>query len=146
MVDVLTDPSLYRFTGGEPPTESELVRRYSSQVRGASPDGHETWINLLVLLDAQPIGYVQATVTGGGEVAEIAWVIGRRWQGEGHAKQAVRLLIGALADRGVRRVIAHIHPDHLASQAVAGSIGMFPTGDVVDGEERWEAASPSAVV
>lgn len=137
MVDVLADDSLYRFTGGEPPTEADLVRRYSSQVRGTSPDGHERWINLVVMLDAQPIGYVQATVTDEGEVAEIAWVIGRRWQGHGYARCAVRLLIRELANRGVRRLIAHIDPDHLASRRVARSIGMSPTGEVVDGEVRW---------
>ena len=39
---------------------------------------------------------------------------------------------------GAKQVIAHIHPDHEASVAVARRIGMSPTGEVVDGEVRWE--------
>lgn len=79
MAVVLADPSLYRYTGGAPPSDEELTRRYSSMVRGTSPDGREEWINLVVALDGQPIGYVQATIADGGDDAEIAWVIGRRW-------------------------------------------------------------------
>lgn len=137
MAIVLADHSLYRYTGGEPPTEAELVRRYSTQIRGVSPDGREVWVNLVVTLDAQPIGYVQATIPDGGDVAEIAWVIGRRWQSRGYAKEAVRLLVGDLVGRGIRRAVAHIHPDHLASQRVAGSIGLSVIDEVIDGEVRW---------
>lgn len=137
MAVVLEDPSLYGFTGGEPPTEEELTRRYSSMVRGTSPDGREEWINLVVTLDGQPIGYVQATVADGGDVAEIAWVIGCRWQRRGYAKHAVGLLVSDLRGRGVARVIAHIHPDHEASTRVAEATGMSATDDLIDGEVRW---------
>lgn len=77
MAFVLADPSLYRYTGGEPPTEGDLVERYSSQVTGHSPDGSQRWINLVVTLGEQLIGHVQATTPTGGGAAEIAWVIGR---------------------------------------------------------------------
>ena len=140
MAVVLADPSLYCYTGGAPPSEAELTQRYSSMLRGTSPDGREEWINLLVTLDGQPIGYVQATVADGGEVAEIAWVIGRQWQGRGYAKQAVGLLVADVRGRGVCRVIAHIHPDHRASQRVAEAAGLSATDDLIDGEVRWVGA------
>lgn len=140
MAVVLADPSLYRFTGGAPPSEEGLARKYSSMVRGTSPDGREEWINLVVTLDGQPIGYVQATVADGGEVAEIAWVIGGRWQCRGYAKQAVGLLLSDLRDRGVRHVIAHIHPDHEASTRVAEAAGLSATDYLIDGEVRWAGA------
>ena len=59
----------------------------------------------MVTLDEQPIGYVQATTPTGGGATEIAWVIGRSWQGLGHAKQAARLLVADLADHGVHSVV-----------------------------------------
>lgn len=119
-----------------PPSATEFERPYAIQTRGCSLDGSKDWINLVVLLDAQPIGYVQATVPKNGGPAEIAWVVGKPWQGHGYASRAAQLLVDRLVQRGVHSVAAHINPDHLASQAVAAKLGMVPT-DVVDGERRW---------
>lgn len=139
MATVLADPALYAFTGGAPPTEDDLTRRYQAQTRGHSADGTEQWLNLLVLLGAarEPIGYVQATIPADGSPTEVAWVIGRPWQGHGHAQRAGRLLLDHLAERGVLTVVAHIHPEHHASNRVATHLGLTPTGTVVDGEVRW---------
>jgi hypothetical protein len=87
MVQVLADPALYRFTGGEPPTLNGLRRQYTAQVAGSSPDGAERWRNWVVRLASRDrragpgpaIGFVQATVTRGGRSADIAWVIGVPW-------------------------------------------------------------------
>lgn len=48
MAGVLADPALYEFTGGRPPTREDLVKQYAIQVRGRSPDGSESWINLII--------------------------------------------------------------------------------------------------
>ncbi|MCT1998866.1 GNAT family N-acetyltransferase, partial [Brachybacterium muris] len=144
MAAVLSGQSLYRFTGGEPPSVSELERRYTAQVRGASPDGREEWLNLVVVLEPEgkPIGYVQATIPRDEGPAEIAWVIGEPWQGHGHATRAAQLLIEHLCGLGVTDLIAHIHPAHVASQTVARRLGMVPTDTVIDGETRWDLALP----
>ncbi|MCV7672087.1 GNAT family N-acetyltransferase [Micrococcus luteus] len=84
------------------------------------------------------LGYVQATIPVSGQPAEIAWVMGAPWQRNGYASAAAALLLAELAEMGVKQVIAHIHPDHGASAAVARRIGMSPTDEVVDGEVRWE--------
>lgn len=140
MAGVLSARSLYLFTGGEPPSVSDLESRYAAQVRGFSPDGREEWLNLVVVLepDGEPIGYVQATLPQDRGPTEIAWVIGEPWQGRGHATRAAQLLVEHLRGRGVTGLVAHIHPDHDASQAVARRLGMAPTDVVVDGETRWE--------
>ena len=52
------------------------------------------------------------------------------------------LLIRELAARGVRRIIAHIHPDHEASTRIAARLGLTPTVTLVDGEVRWEGDLP----
>ena len=140
MAAVLADPSLYAFTGGDPPTEEQLERRYAGQVTGFSPDGTEEWLNFIVLVGSQrePAGFVQATIPADGGPAEIAWVIGSQWQGNGYGGRSAALLIDELALRGVRRIAAHIHPGNEASQRIGKGVGMAPTAVVVDGEIRWE--------
>jgi RimJ/RimL family protein N-acetyltransferase len=146
MVDVLGDPSLYRFTGGEPPTLEQLVRRYTAQVAGAPAGTGEGWHNWIVRPShgGPPMGYVQATITNGGARAEIAWVIGAEFQGNGYAAESASAMVAALGAAGVSEVVAHIHPDHAASNAVAARVGLEPTERLVDGEREWRLMSSSA--
>jgi RimJ/RimL family protein N-acetyltransferase len=137
MVAVLGAPELYRFTGGEPPTEAELRARYARQVRGRSADGAAEWRNWIVRRagDGAAVGFVQATVTDAG--AELAWTIAAEHQRRGHAREAARLAVDALRAEGITAFAAHIHPDHAASQGVATSLGMTPTDRIDDGEVLW---------
>jgi hypothetical protein len=63
-------------------------------------------------------------------------VVGTPWQGHGIATQAVRTLIAWLGQQSVPTVIAHIHPRHQASAAVAAAAGLTPTGQLQDGENE----------
>jgi RimJ/RimL family protein N-acetyltransferase len=140
MAGVLSDPALYSFTGGSPPAVPELRSRYLRWAAG-SPDQAVTWCNWVIRVREEGClaGTVQATITGsgGGLRAEIAWVVGTRWQGRGIATEAARALVGWLATNGVPDVTAHIHPDHHASAAVAAAAGLSPTGELHDGEAAW---------
>ncbi len=138
MVDVLSDAGLYAFTGGSPPSLEALERRYAHQVAGPDrPD--EVWHNWVVRLgaDGPAVGYVQATLGPQEGVAELAWVVGAPWQGRGIAREAAALVLDQLLASGMRRVVAHVHPDHVASQRVAAALGMRPTPVLVDGEVEW---------
>lgn len=137
MSRVLSDPELYTFTGGAPPSEAELARQYEAQTLGRSQDGSELWLNWIVTLGDDAVGYVQATVPTTQGPAEIAWVIGTPWQGRGFATSAVTLMLQELRARGVTDIIAHIHPGHVASQRVAAHVGMEETDSASDGEIRW---------
>lgn len=141
MAEVLSDPGLYTFTGGEPPTVEALEARYRRQLAGPGrPD--EQWLNWVVRYGEDLIGYVQATVTDG--TAEIAWVIGTAWQGRGFAKEAAQGLVTWLrAQNNVRRIVAHVHPDHTASAAVAAAVGLARTDVLEDGEYLWSTADPA---
>jgi hypothetical protein len=75
--------------------------------------------------------------TGGVPDTEIAWVVGTPWQGRGIATEAVRGLVDWLGRQSLQRVIAHIHPDHQASAAVATAAGLMPTDERHEGEIRW---------
>src|SRR5690348_17986982 len=144
MVDVLSGEALYAYTGGAPPGLNELRARYASQAAGWSPDGREEWRNWILRHEpgGEAVGYVQATITGGGRRAEIAWVVGLRWQGRGYAAEAARALVGWLDACGVATVQAHIHPEHAASAAVARRAGLAPTGHFDDGEQLWQRDRP----
>lgn len=143
MVDVLGAPSLYRFTGGEPPTLDQLVRRYTTQVAGAPTGSGEGWHNWIVRPShgGPSMGYVQATITNGGARAEIAWVIGVQFQGNGYAAESASAMVAALGAGAVSEIVAHIHPDHGASNAVAARVGLQPTDRFVDGEREWRLVS-----
>lgn len=139
MATVLADSSLYEFTGGEPPTVSELANRYRQQTAGPGTPG-EHWCNWIMCVGDQgrAVGFVQATVVG--DMADLAWVLGAPDQGHGFATEAVMAVRDWLAEHTVRRVEAHIHPRHVASQAVAQRIGMVRTGECDDeDEEIWAA-------
>lgn len=137
MVDVLADSALYTFTGGEPPGFAQLDERYKSQVAGPS-DPVAQWHNWIIRIadSHSAAGFVQATVTN--DHADVAWVVGMHWQHNGIAREATIAMCRWLRTRGIRRITAHIHPDHDASARVARACGLQPTGEVDDdGEVVW---------
>jgi RimJ/RimL family protein N-acetyltransferase len=38
---------------------------------------------------------------------------------------------------GIAHLVAHVHPEHRASERVAERLGLTATDVVVDGETRW---------
>ncbi|MEV4803482.1 GNAT family N-acetyltransferase [Nonomuraea sp. NPDC049421] len=137
MAGVLADPALHAFTGGAPLSAVELRARYERLAAG--PPGWRNWVLRLRAEDCL-VGYVQATVEG--RTAEVAWVVDTAWQGRGLAREAAVALVERLADE-VDTVIAHIHPEHAASQAVAAAAGLRATSQWQDGEVRWELPTGS---
>lgn len=149
LAEVLADPELHRFIGGRPASLQELRDRYRA-LQAGSPRPDEVWRNWVVRrrADGRPVGTVQATIRrrGGGWTAEIAWVVGLPWQGQGYASEAARALVAWLGRHDVHEMVAHIHPDHLASARVATRAGLRPTGDQVDGERIWRRAGHGTAV
>jgi len=145
MAAVLSDPALHSFIGGEPLPPPAVRARYERLVTG-SPDPAVVWCNWVLGLRAESclVGTVQATLTDRASVAEIAWVVGTPWQGRGLATEAAEGLVSWLGGRqSVRTVVAHIHPGHRASAAVATAAGLAPTDQWQDGEIRWQTATRS---
>jgi RimJ/RimL family protein N-acetyltransferase len=142
MAEVLGDPVLHEFIGGAPHSPEALRARYARLAAG-SPDPAVSWCNwvLRVRQGQALVGTVQATVVEGG--AEIAWVVGSGWQGRGFASEAAVGLVEWLEQQGVREVVAHIHPDHHASAAVATAAGLTATTEHQDGETRWHRERPA---
>jgi RimJ/RimL family protein N-acetyltransferase len=144
MAGVLADPALHAFIGGAPLSPPELRARYERLAAG-SPDPVVSWCNWVIRVrDLGCLaGTVQATIAGASELtAEVAWVVGTPWQGRGIATEATRALVAWLGRRQVRAVIAHIHPGHVPSAAVAAAAGLCQTDQWQDGERRWELVLP----
>lgn len=134
---VLAAPELYGFTGGTPPTLADLQRRFEAQSAG-SPEAGVTWHNWIIRLveGRVAVGFVQATVSA--DTADIAWLVGVSWQRQGIATEATLAMCDWLAGQGVQCLVAHIHPDHVASARVAEAAGLTPTdGFDADGEAIW---------
>lgn len=147
MAGVLGDPALYAFIGGSPPAPDAVRARYERLVAG-SPDPAVSWCNWMIRLREQGClaGTVQATIRAGaaGREAEIAWVVGSGWQGRGLASEAARALVGWLVRHSIHTIVAHIHPEHHASAAVATAAGLTPTDEWQDGEVTWRSTSSPA--
>ncbi|MBC7595089.1 MAG: GNAT family N-acetyltransferase [Kineosporiaceae bacterium] len=143
MVEVLADPSLYEYTGGEIPTLTVLKKRFAAQAVGHSDDGLTWWLNWVVTKrdTGRPVGYVQATVEDDGSrlAADLAWVVSSNWQGQGIASEATGAMVAWLRSHGVDRLTAHIHRNHRASMKVAQNQALHATSSTKDGEVRWES-------
>jgi RimJ/RimL family protein N-acetyltransferase len=142
MAPLLDDTELHSFIGGRPATVEQLRDRYARQIVGRSPDGSQRWLNWVVREreSGEAPGTVQATIAkqDGRAVAEVAWVISSPHQRRGFAREAATAMATWLRQQGVDVVVAHVHPQHEASMAVARALGLAPTETVVDGEVRWE--------
>jgi RimJ/RimL family protein N-acetyltransferase len=102
-----------------------------------SPDGSEQWLNWLVL-DEEPVGWVQATISG--DVAVIAYAVLPARRHEGVATEAVAAVTAWLHEEHPL-VAAHIADDNMASQAVARRAGFVRTDRTRGGEALWEHTS-----
>lgn len=141
LFELLDDEVLHEFTGDAPLPRAELADRYERLAERVSPDGRQVWANwtLRRLPDGAAVGTLQATLPSGGPdagPAEVAWVIGRVLQRQGYASEAAMSLVERLLAAGWE-VVAHVHPAHVASQAVALRAGLRPTDVVIDGEVRY---------
>jgi methyltransferase (TIGR00027 family) len=136
----LDDAGLHEFTGGRPATVDELRERYARWAVGHSPDGTQGWLNWVIRRrdTGAAVGTMQVTLTTRG--AELAWVVAVAQQGRGYAREAALATVDWLRAHGVTALVAHIHPDHRASMAIATVLGLRPTEVTVDGETQWTNA------
>jgi RimJ/RimL family protein N-acetyltransferase len=146
MYPILKDTSIYAFADDEPPSSVGALReRFARLEERKSPDNREAWFNWVIRRSTFGyIGYVQATVQAVPVVraAEIAWVLGAKWRGQGYAAEAVAAMIDYLGSIGVAKLRARIHRDNTASQSVAERCGLKRTSSDLTAEseiwfERW---------
>lgn len=143
MYPLLADASLHEYTGGIPPSSIEaLAAIYLVRESRMSRDGAELWLNWMIWHPRlqEAIGYTQATVYP--THAEVAWVVGRLWQGQGFASEAAAAMVAWLLALGLSDIRACVHPQHTASRRVAQKAGLRLTDRIVDGEQVWAYRAP----
>jgi RimJ/RimL family protein N-acetyltransferase len=109
MFEVLRDPELYAYLDYGPPPSAEHLRGVYEELEArVSPDGSQLWLNWVIRpRGGPPVGFVQATVTGGD--AWVAYVLARESWGRGYAFQATRAVVDHLrAGCGVTRFLATV--------------------------------------
>jgi RimJ/RimL family protein N-acetyltransferase len=141
MAAIFADERLYAFTGGRPGTVEELrgTLRRLAEDRAADAAAQLNWV-VRRLADGEAVGMLQAIFSSGGRAAEISWLVGVPWQGQGFASEAAMAVVAWLEVRGIEQITAWIRPDHHASQAVACRAGLVITGEarMTDKHEHLE--------
>ncbi len=120
---ILAEPELWSLTDSAPPVSlEELAARYRRLESRRSPDGSQTWLNWAIVTDAGPIGFVQATVEH--QIAEIAYVVGRAYEGRGYASVAVGDMLARLrGNYGVATFVATVDARNAASLRLLARLG-----------------------
>ncbi|MBU6243757.1 MAG: GNAT family N-acetyltransferase [Actinomycetales bacterium] len=122
LFDALNDERVGRYIGGPDVTTVEaLYARIEHLRQGPSPQARQSWLNFAVLLDSTVVGRVEATVHSG--IAEIAYLIGPRYWGQGFGREAAGLLLEQVSLEGVSDVWATTEPDNVASVNVLVQLG-----------------------
>ena len=142
-VELVTDPDVMRFLGGQVVPEEHVgtvverwIRRWEENGIGFfvvedREDGAFLGRVGLSIWDVR--GWTHATLAGAGEHAqpELGWALVRSRWGRGYATEAAAAVRDwAFEERGIRRLISLVAPDNLASAAVARRLGAVPTPEV----------------
>jgi len=97
----LRDPSLYRYIVQPPPASivdtTELFTRWAN----GSTDPEAIWLNWIGYdkRASAAVGLYQATIFPAQHLALIGYIVFRRFQGRGYAREGVRAIIQYMADR-----------------------------------------------
>ena len=137
LFEILRDPAIGEKIDEEPPASVDEVReRIASWDHGPGTDRDERWLNWLARTPAgEPVAHLSVTVTPDG--AWLAWIVHVEQQRRGYATEGARAVMDALTDDGIRTFLASIPEGHVASEGVAGALGMRLTDDLADGERVW---------
>lgn len=143
----LQEPALYEFIADSPPATIVVLRtRYARLSTNRSPDGSQVWLNWVIWspVDECFVGYLQGTLFGR-EVAEIAYVLFRRFWGRGYGQAAVLKMIEIIQrDYAVKTFVARVDTRNVRSKALLTALGfecveIRPNAEVIHGVLTDEA-------
>lgn len=146
MFEVLSDPAIYEFENGPPPSAEWLTTRYRALEKRGPQEGSELWLNWVIRLpEGSLAGYVQATVMPAGVACLACELNSRHWQ-QGIGRRAVLAMLEELNSfYGVTTYIAVLKAMNFRSKALLNSLG-FVTGDLFTQEQYRDEADEQAMI
>ncbi len=128
LYEALKDPKVSRYIGGPDLTSPEdAQKRIEFVTNPANEPAGQKWLNFVILLHDQIIGRLEATTTG--EKAEIAYLIGPKWWGNGYGLEATGWLVNYLQTHHVSEFWATVHPENTYSIKLLQNLGFAETED-----------------
>jgi RimJ/RimL family protein N-acetyltransferase len=119
----MADPEVARYLTGEPLSRADAWRSLAVALGHWQLRGYGVWA-VERKTDRAFMGRVGMINPEGWPGLEIGWTLGRPYWGQGYATEAARAAMAyAFATQKVERLISCIHPDNVASQAVAKRLG-----------------------
>jgi RimJ/RimL family protein N-acetyltransferase len=145
MFTVLSDPAIYEFERGPPPSVERLAAGYRLRESRTSPDGREQWLNWVVRLPSQEAaGYVQATVLESG-AAYVGYEFASRHWRQGIGSASVGAMLDELAQcYGVHTFVAVLKKANYRSVGLLHHLG-FTLGTLADAT-TYEAEQDETVL
>lgn len=124
MFNVLSDPAIYEFENGPPPSEEWLAMRFKKLESGQSPDGKQHWLNWVVRVTSDGLaGYVQATVLED-DLCYVAYERASNYWRRGLGRSAVTAMLHELAAHYcVRTAVAVLKAKNFRSQGLLLNLG-----------------------
>lgn len=133
----LSDPALYTFVPGHPPTSLEALReRYTRILRGPQDNPGELWLNWAARETATGayIGYIE-TSTLPDDHAYLAYFMFSPAQRQGYAREACDAVIRHLVrEYRIECVVAEMDTHNEASRRLVESLGFMRTGEKRDAD------------
>lgn len=126
----LDHPEVGRFLGGPDVTTVIALRdRIGRLLAGPGPeDSASAWLNFVVRRNGQVIGRLEATVYD--DWAEVAWVFGTPFWGQGYGREAAAWLVKYLESQSkLTELWATVDPGNLASIAILHRLGFLDATD-----------------
>jgi len=126
LAEAIIDPAVYAFFPDDQPKDlAELTKRFGYMATGPHrPGSTQIWLNY-ALLDRQTgegVGFLEATIEG--TSADIAYLLGKQWWGQGLTSEALAWYCSYLKTaHGITEIWATVTSGNDASARVAQKAG-----------------------
>jgi RimJ/RimL family protein N-acetyltransferase len=123
LASFMADPDVMRYLTGSPMSRADAWRSLASSLGHWMLRGYGTWA-VERRSDRAFMGRVGMINPEGWPGLEIGWTLGKPYWGMGYATEAAACAMRyAFLTQPVTKLISCIHPDNVASQAVASRLG-----------------------
>lgn len=130
--DILSEPSIARFSGEPARTLAERLKLHEAYIPAAYHfRGYGLW-GIFLDITGELIGRCgfEPGMIGTSPVIELGYLVSERFQGHGYASEAVNAAISVCSHFGFSKIYAVVHPDNTASIHLAEKSGMKPAGTI----------------